>query len=85
MESIQHKDDLVEKIDQLESIVVEREQTPRAEVIEKNEDIENELADMEEIVKSDYLTDDATDDDIARLKLRLKELENQILKIVENE
>ena len=45
----------------------------------------NELADMEEIVKSDYLTDDATDDDIAKLKLRLKELENQILKIVEND
>lgn len=79
------KDDLVEKIDQLESIVVEREQTPRAEVIEKMKILKNELADMEEIVKSDYLTDDATDDDIARLKLRLKELENQILKIVENE
>lgn len=79
------KDDLVEKVNQLESIVVEREQTPRAEVIEKMKILKNELADMEEIVKSDYLTDDATDDDIARLKLRLKELENQILKIVENE
>lgn len=76
---------LVEKVNQLESIVVEREQTPRAEVIEKMKILKNELADMEEIVKSDYLTDDATDDDIARLKLRLKELENQILKIVENE
>ena len=29
------KDDLVEKIDQLQSVVTEREQTPRAEVIEK--------------------------------------------------
>ena len=55
------------------------------EVIEKMKILKNELADMEEIVKSDYLTDDATDDDIAKLKLRLKELENQILKIVEND
>lgn len=79
------KDEVIEKISQLERIVAEREETPRLEVIEKMKILKNELADMEEIVKSDYLTDDATDDDIAKLKLRLKELENQILKIVEND
>lgn len=79
------KDEIIEKVDQLESTVTERESTPRAEVIEKMRILKNELADMEEIVKTDYLTDDATDEDIARLKLRLKELESQILKIVENE
>ena len=47
--------------------------------------LKNELNDMEEIVKADYLTDDATDEDIIRLKLRLKDLENQILRIVEND
>ena len=79
------KDEAIEKISQLERVVAEREETPRLEVIEKMKILKNELADMEEIVKSDYLTDDATDDDIAKLKLRLKELENQILKIVEND
>ena len=79
------KDDLAEKVNQLESKITEREGTPRAEVIEKMKILKNELADMEEIVKADYLTDDATDEDIAKLKLRLKELENQILKIVEND
>lgn len=79
------KEDLIEKVNQLESKLAQREESPRAEVIEKMRILKNELADMEEIVKADYLTDDATDDDIARLKLRLKELENQILKIVEND
>lgn len=79
------KDEIIEKVNQLESTFTERESTPRAEVIEKMRILKNELADMEEIVKTDYLTDDATDEDIARLKLRLKELESQILKIVENE
>ena len=61
------------------------ERNTRAEIIERMRILKNELNDMEEIVKADYLTDDATDEDIIRLKLRLKDLENQILRIVEND
>ena len=39
---------------------------------------------METIVKEDYLNSDVDDNEIVGLKNKLKELENQIVKIVEN-
>ncbi len=78
------ENDKVEKVGQLEEPEI-GEASPRAEIIERMRILKNELNDMEEIVKADYLTDDATDEDIIRLKLRLKDLENQILRIVEND
>ena len=38
---------------------------------------------MEVIVKEEYLGEQADDDSISRLKLRLKEIEEQIVRIVE--
>lgn len=56
----------------------------KLEVIERMKTLKEELEDMETIVKEDYLNDDADDSEIIRLKDKLKELENQIVKIVEN-
>lgn len=55
----------------------------RREVIEKISTLKQELNDMETIVKEEYLKEEVSDSDISRLKLRLKEIEEQIVKIVE--
>ena len=39
---------------------------------------------MEDIIKEEILTKDAKDEDIKVLNLRLKELENQIVRIIQN-
>ena len=46
--------------------------------------LKEELEDMETIVKEDYLDSNVDDNEIVGLKNKLKELENQIVKIVEN-
>ena len=56
----------------------------RLEVIERMKTLKEELEDMETIVKEDYLNNNTDDSEIVRLKDKLKELENQIVKIVEN-
>lgn len=56
----------------------------RLEVIERMKTLKEELEDMETIVKEDYLNNNTDDREIVRLKDKLKELENQIVRIVEN-
>ena len=56
----------------------------RLEIIERMQTLKEELEDMETIVREDYLNTDIDDSEIIRLKGKLKELENQIVKIVEN-
>ena len=46
--------------------------------------LKEEIEDMETIVKEDYLNNNTDDSEIVRLKDKLKELENQIVRIVEN-
>ena len=46
--------------------------------------LKEELEDMESIVKEDILTEYANDEEIAKLNDRIKELERQIVNIVEN-
>ena len=53
------------------------------EVLDKIKLLKNELNDMESIVKEDYLSKKDNEDEISLLKLRLKEIEDQIVKIVE--
>lgn len=55
----------------------------RRDVIDKIRLLKNELNDMETIVKEDYLTKKDNEEEISLLKLRLKEIEDQIVKIVE--
>lgn len=55
----------------------------RRDVIDKISLLKNELNDMETIVKEDYLAKKDNEEEISLLKLRLKEIEDQIVKIVE--
>ena len=55
----------------------------RSDVIDKIRLLKNELNDMETIVKEDYLAKKDNEEEISLLKLRLKEIEDQIVKIVE--
>ena len=61
-----------------------RERYLRLEVLERMNTLKEELEDMSTIVKEEYLDKDNTDADIIKIKDRLKELEAQIVKIVEN-
>ena len=56
----------------------------RLEVIDRVKNLREELDDMELILKEDYLHEDAREEDIEKIRERLKELEAQIVKIVEN-
>ena len=55
----------------------------RLEVLDRIETLKEELDDMESIVKDEMLTANSDDSDINRLNTRIKELEQQIVKIVE--
>ena len=61
-----------------------REQYLRLEILDRMSTLKEELDDMTDIVKEEYLDNNVSDADILRIKDRLKELENQIVKIVEN-
>jgi len=56
----------------------------RLEVIDRMKTLKEELDDMEEIVREEYLGTEIDDYEILRLREKLKELENQIVRIVEN-
>ena len=62
-----------------------KERYLRLEVLGRMQTLKEELEDMENIVKEEYLSNNASDEDVERLKERLKEIENQIVKIVENQ
>lgn len=55
----------------------------RLEVLDRIQTLKEELEDMSDIVKEDMLNEDAKDEDIEKLNERIKELEQQIVKIVE--
>ena len=61
-----------------------RERYLRLEVLERMNTLKEELEDMSSIVKEEYLDKYTDDNEILKLKERLKDLEQQIVKIVEN-
>lgn len=61
-----------------------KEQYLRLDVIDRMKTLQEELEDMETIVKEEYLMNDTSDEEIIKIKEKLKELENQIVRIVEN-
>ena len=77
--------DLDEDIKLTDNIAVPVQQKYlRLEIIERMKTLKEELDDMEIIVKEEYLNSDIDDSEIVRLKAKLKDLESQIVKIVEN-
>ena len=61
-----------------------KERYLRLDVLERMNTLKEELEDMISIVREEYLGKNASDEEIAKIKERLKELEQQIVKIVEN-
>ena len=61
-----------------------KERYLRLDVLERMNTLREELEDMSSIVKEEYLNKNASDEEIIKIKERLKELEQQIVKIVEN-
>ena len=78
------------KIEDLQVEVINKLELPNEEIegkqiaLEKLRKIKEEVLDMEEIIKEEILTKDAKDEDVKVLNLRLKELENQIVRIIQN-
>lgn len=56
----------------------------KLQVLERMETLKEEIQDMEQIVKEDILSDDANDSDIDNINNKIKELEQQIVRIVES-
>lgn len=74
-------DEDVKLIQQLE--VEEKNKNARNEIIARMRKLREEINDMEEIIKGEILDGDATDEDIVKLNLRINQLEEQIVKIIE--
>ena len=55
----------------------------RLEILQKLDNIEAEITEMKSIVKSELLNEDTSDEEVAKLKNKIHELENQIVKIIE--
>lgn len=75
-------DDTIKIIDKIENKTFQN--FLRLEVIERMKTLKEELEDMENIVKEDILSENANDSDIAALNEKIKNLEQQIVKIVDN-
>ena len=56
----------------------------RLQILERMQTLKEELEDMTDIVKEDMLTENAKDEELENLNEKMKELERQIVKIVEN-
>lgn len=73
----------VERIGRIKGAKQREKQYIRLEVLGRIQTLKEELEDMSNIVKEDMLMEDAKDEDIEKLNNRIKELEKQIVKIVE--
>ena len=65
---------------------IERKETKKylkLQVLERMETLKEEIQDMEQIVKEELLTEDAKDNEIEAINQKIKELENQIVRIIE--
>ena len=56
----------------------------RLQILDRMQTLREELEDMEDIVKEEMLIETAKDEEIEKLNEKMKELERQIVKIVEN-
>ena len=64
-------------------IKIKKTLTLKNEVLERLEKLKDELADMEVMVKEDMADDELRDEDIFRINEKIKDLEQQILNVVE--
>ena len=55
----------------------------RLEVIERMQKLKDEVEDMAKIIKDEIITEKAKDAEVASINEKIKELERQIVKIIE--
>ena len=73
----------VQRLGRIQGAKERQKQYIRLEVLDRIQTLKEELEDMSSIVQEERLVEDAKDEDIEVLNNRIKELEQQILKIVE--
>ena len=73
----------VERLGRVKEAKEHQKQFIRLEVLDRIQTLKEELEDMSNIVQEEMLIEDAKDEDIEILNNRIKELEQQIVKIVE--
>ena len=76
-------DEKVERLGRVKGAKDRERRYIRLEVLGRIQTLKEELDDMSAIVKEEMLHEDAKDEDIEQLNERIKELENQIVKIIE--
>lgn len=77
--------ELNEELKLLEKIEVpDKYKYIRLAILERVETLKEEIDDMGDIIKDTMLSEDAKDEDLAKLNEKVKELEQQIVKIIEN-
>ncbi len=68
----------------MQTLKEELEDMSQIVVLGRMQTLKEELEDMSQIVEEEMLTEDANDVEIEKINARIKELEAQIVKIVEN-
>ena len=75
--------DIKETIEMVNKIEMKAAKSAREEILEKLEKIKEEVKDMDEYVKQDVNDNNLTDMDLFRIKEKIKDLEKQILNVIE--
>ncbi len=75
--------ELKEKVEMVHKIERKVTKTIKSEIITRLERLKNEIKDMDEYVRQDVNNENLTDQDIFRINEKIKDLEKQILNVVE--
>ena len=76
-------DESVQRLGRVKGAKEHEKRYIRLEVLDRINTLKDELEDMSNIVKEEMLTEDAKDEDLTQLNDRIKDLEQQIVKIIE--
>lgn len=76
-------DESVQRLGRVKGAKEHEKRYIRLEVLDRINTLKDELDDMSNIVKEEMLTEDAKDEDLTQLNDRIKDLEQQIVKIIE--
>lgn len=74
----------IQRLGRIKGAKEHEEKYIRLEVLGRMQTLKEELEDMSQIVEEEMLTEDANDAEIEKINAKIKELEAQIVKIVEN-
>ena len=75
--------DVKENVEMTNKIERKVTKTLRTEIVERLEKLKSEMLDMDEYVRQDVNNENLRDEDIFRINEKIKELEKQILSVIE--